>query len=349
MEAANDVTPEPPQARVLQMVMGGWVSRVITEATRLGVPDVVKARGPLTAAEMVSTAGLEVDPDALERLLRSGASVGLFTEDADGKFGATELSDVLAADAPESVKKLVEAMGGHWLRMLCELSNAVATGKSQAHTVFGMRWWDFLNANPKELEDFGEAMKANSMNSLRGVLNECDFAGVQTVADVGGGFGHMAVALLEKYPELKATVFDVPDLIPVAKERLPVSDPAVANRLDYVGGDMFESVPPAQVYVMKHIIHDWWDDKCIQLLKNCHERMEGSGRVVCVDSVVPPLGDTGGMPAKLLDLLMLAGIDGKERTETQWAELYRAAGFEISGITPIHDNFGTSIVEGVKI
>ena len=112
---------------------------------------------------------------------------------------------MLAADAPESIKKLVEAMGGHWLRMLCELSNAVATGKSQAHMVFGMGWWDFLNANPRELEDFGEAMKANSMNSLRGVLHECDFAGVQTIADVGGGFGHLAVALLEMYPELRAT------------------------------------------------------------------------------------------------------------------------------------------------
>ena len=325
MEAANNVIPpEPPQARVLQMVMGGWVSKVVTEATRLGVPDVIKAHGPLTAAEMVSTAGIAVDPDALERLLRTGASVGLFTEDANGKFGATELSDVLAADAPESIKKLVEAMGGHWLRMLCELSNAVATGKSQAHMVFGMGWWDFLNANPRELEDFGEAMKANSMNSLRGVLHECDFAGVQTIADVGGSFGHLAVALLEMYPELRATVFDVPDLIPVARERLPVGDPAVASRLEYVGGDMFESVPPAQVYIMKHIIHDWVDEKCIQLLRNCHERMQGNGRVVCVDSVLPPLGDTGSMPAKLLDILMLTGIDGKERTETQWAELYRA-------------------------
>ena len=349
MNAASTVSQAaPPQAQILQMVMGGWVAKVITEASRLGVPDVVKQHGPLTAAEMVTRRGIEAVPDALERLLRAAASVGVFTEDDAGRFGATDLSDVLTTDTPESVKKLVESMGGHWLRMLCELFEAVTSGKSQAHQVFGMGWWDYLNANPKELEDFGEAMKANSMNSLRGVLEHCDFAGVGTVADVGGGFGHLAVALLEKHPELRASVVDLPALIPVAKASFPVSDPAVATRLEYVGGDMFESVPRAEVYIMKHIIHDWADEKCTRLLRNCHDSMQGNGRVVCVDSVLPPLGNSESTPAKLLDLLMLAGVDGRERTEAQWSELYATADFEISSITPIHDNFGTSIVEGVK-
>ena len=111
---------------------------------------------------------------------------------------------------------------------------------------------------------------------------------------------------------------------------------------------MFESVPRAEVYIMKHIIHDRTDEKCAQLLRNCHDSMEGNGRIVCVDSVLPPLGNTESTPAKLLDLLMLAGIDGKERTEAQWKDLYATAGFDVSSMTPIHDNFGTSIVEGVK-
>ena len=136
---------------------------------------------------------------------------------------------------------------------------------------------------------------------------------VEKVADIGGGFGHLAVALLEKYNTLQACVVDVPDLIPVAKERFPVNDPAVANRLEYVGGDMFDSVPPANVYVMKHIIHDWEDDKCIQLLKNCHRSMQGDGRVICVDSVLPPMGDVAGTPAKLLDINMLVFMTGKQK------------------------------------
>ena len=85
------------------------------------------------------------------------------------------------------------------------------TGKPQARKVFGADWWDYLNANPKELEDFGEAMKSNSLQALRGVLEQCDFTGVQHIVDVGGGFGHLAIALLEKYPEASHLAADVPD------------------------------------------------------------------------------------------------------------------------------------------
>jgi len=160
--------------------------------------------------------------------------------------------------------------------------------------------------------------------------------------------GLLAVALLRRYPNLKASVLDVPDLIPVAKKSFVVEDPQVLGRLEYVGGNMFAAVPPAEIYVMKHIIHDWEDDYCTTLLKNCHQNMQGNGRVVCVDSVVPPMGDTGGPSNKMLDLLMLAGINGRERTAAQWNDLYGAAGFEVTRTTPLDDNFGTSIVEGVK-
>lgn len=300
------------------------------------------------AAEMVTGGGIRATPNALERLLRACASLGVFTEDEQGKFGPTQLSEVLTADSPASVKKLVEAIGGPWYRGWAELLGSIKTGKPQVKKVFGMEWWDYLNANPKELEDFGEAMKSNSLNSLRGVLENCDFKGVEKIADIGGGFGHLAVALLEKYFTLQAIVMDIPDLIPVAQQRFPVKDRAIANRLEYLAGDMFNSVPAANVYIMKHIIHDWEDESCIRLLQNCHHSMRGGGRVICVDSVLPPMGNVGGTPAKLLDINMLVFIGGRERTEDQWSHLYRTAGFEIRSITPIHDNFGTSIVEGVK-
>jgi hypothetical protein len=332
----------------MEMVRGAWVTKVIAEASRLGVPDLVKRHGPLSAADMVTTGGMAASPDALERLLRACASLGLFTEDAEGKFGSSALSDVLTSEAPDSMKKLVEAIGGPWYRCWTELSDAVKSGKPQAKRVFGMEWWDYLNANPKELEDFGEAMKANSLNSLRGLLEKCDLNGVRKIADIGGGFGHLAVAVLERYPGLQAVVMDVPELIPVARERLPVSDPAIANRLEYFGGDMFESVPAADVYIMKHIIHDWGDEECVRLLQNCCRSMEGEGRVICVDAVIPPMGNIAGSPAKLLDINMLLFITGRERTEAQWNDLFRAGGLEMRSITPISNNFGTSIVEGIK-
>ncbi len=347
MEATAAVQSPPPQAIVMQMMFGAWVTKVIAESTRMGVPDLVQQHGPMSAAEIVAS-GVSAVPDALERLLRACASLGIFTEDAAGKFGPTPLSEVLTSNSPGSVKKLVEAVGGPWYRGYAELLDAVRTGQPQARNVFGMEWWDYLNANPKELENFAEAMKANSHRSLLGVLEFCDFSSAVRVADIAGGYGHLAVALLEKYPHLQGTVMDVPELIPLAKERFPVNDPAVASRLEYVGGNMFESVPAADVYIMKHIIHDWDDEKCVRLLENCRQSMRGDGRLICVDAVLPPMGDAAGTPAKLLDLLMLIFITGKERTREQWARLYGAAGFEIRSITPINDNFGTCIVEGVK-
>jgi hypothetical protein len=338
----------PAQAIAMQMAMGAILTKVVNEATRLNIPDLVKAHGPMTVADMLAEGGIDGDASALERVLRACAAGGVFTEDVAGRFGPTEISDVLTADSPVSVKKIMELFGGHIARVVCELPGSIRTGRPQARAVFGMDFWDFLNANPKELEEFGESMKSNSINSLHGVLDHCDFSGARHVADIGGGFGHLAVALLGKYPHLEATVLDVPELVPVARERLPLSDPSLARRLNYVGQDMFESVPAADVYIMKHVIHDWEDEKCIRLLENCGRSMQGDGRIICVDAVIPPLGDQSGMPAKLVDIVMLTFITGKERTERQWNGLYEAAGLEIQSITPIRDNFGTSIIEGKK-
>lgn len=346
MESATAAPQLPPQALVMQMVMGGWIARTISEISRLGVPDALQRSGAMTAAALVG-GGIAVDAGALERALRALTSVGLFSEDDRGRFGLTPLSEALTSSAPGSVKIVAEEIGGTWLRTLSELGESIRTGEPQAHKVFGMGWWDWLNAHPKELERFGDAMKANSETSLRGVLEHCDFTGVKRVADIGGGFGRLVIALLQRYPALKGVLMDVPELIPVARERNPPPS-SVDARLEYCGGDMFDSVPIADAYVMKHIIHDWDDERCLQLLRNCHRSMNGSGRVICVDSVLPPFGDTTGTAAKFLDLLMMAGIRGKERTRKQWEELYAAAGFRVASVTPLRDNFGTSIVEGVK-
>jgi hypothetical protein len=337
----------PPEAIIMQMVMGGWVARAISVVSRLNIPDALKARGPMSAAELVAN-GIEANAHALERVLRACASVGLFTEDGTGKFGRTALSDVLTSDSPVSVKILAQEVGSTWLKIWSELMDGIRTGEAQSRKVFGMEWWDYLKANPTEMETFGEAMKSNSLNSLRGLLQHCDFAGVRKVVDVGGGFGHLVVALLEKYPNLRGVLLDAPDLIPLAQKQFPGSDPKVASRLEYVGGDMFVSVPVADAYVLKHIIHDWDDAHCLKLLQNCHKNMGGNGRLICVDSVLPPMGDTAGTPAKLLDILMMLAIRGKERTRKECKELYTAAGFRITSVTPLGDNFGTSILEGVK-
>ena len=336
----------PPQAVVMQMAMGGWVARAISEISKLHIPDLVQANGPMTAAQLAAT-GLDVNTEALERVMRACASVGLFTEDAEGRFGPTPLSEVLTASAPGSVKMMAQEVGGTWLRLFGELSETIRTGEPQSHRVFGMGWWDWLNANPKELANFAEAMKADSQSSMQGVLENCDFHGVTKIADLGGGLGHLVIAILEKYPALRGLLVELPELIPVAKEKNPAPH-AVAVRLEYHGQNIFERVPPADTYIMKHIIHDWDDEHCLRLLQNCHQSMQGDGRLICVDTILPPMGESSGTTAKFLDLAMMCGLRGKERTRKQWDELFGATGFRITNVIPLQDNFGTSIVEGAK-
>ena len=142
-----------------------------------------------------------------------------------------------------------------------------------------MEFWDYCNANPKEMEDFAEAMKSNSLNSMNGVLQHCDFSDIATVVDVGGGFGHMALALLARYPKLTGVLLDVPHLMPMARKHAERESGDVVARLRFHGGDMFDDVPAGQAYILKHIIHDWDDAHCIRLLKNCHTGMAENGRL----------------------------------------------------------------------
>jgi hypothetical protein len=336
----------PPQAVLIQMMTGGYVARALSEISRLGVPDILHTAGPMTASELASH-GVDADVSTLERVMRLCSSVGVFTEDAAGKFGATPLSEVLTSGAAGSVKVLAEEMGGTWMQSWMRLGDALRTGDPQSRPLFGMEWWDYLKANPKEMERFAEAMKSNSVNSMRGVLEHCDFTHLRTVVDVGGGLGHLAIALIERYPHLRATVVDMPDVAEMARARLSVP-PDIASRLQFVGADMFDAVPRSDAYVLKHIIHDWDDERCVRLLRNCRDSMDGDGRVFCVDSVLPPMGDTTGAAAKILDVMVLLSIGGRERTRDQWEALYSAAGLCMSRITPLQDNFGTSIVEGAK-
>src|ERR1700687_5816070 len=109
--------------------------------------------------------------------------------------------------------------------------------------MIGVQWWDHLKANPEEMEAFREVMKSNERNSIRGVLEKCNFAATGKVVDVGGGSGQLVAALLEKYPNLHGVLLDVPDVIAAAQKNFPVADAQVASRMEYLGADMFESVP----------------------------------------------------------------------------------------------------------
>ena len=344
-EALHD---KPPHAVLFEMLFGAWTAKILAEVVRLDVPDAL-AHGPLTADELVRKASIRAHPVALHRALRACAALGIVTEDSAGRFGPTRLSALLTRDTPGTLKGFVEYSGGLLWKIWSGLPDGLATGAPQARAQLGLDFFDYLAANPKALEEFGETLKAHSAVANKGVLERYDFAGVRTLVDVGGGYGPLAVAVLERYPAVHGVVFDLPEVIDAAPMQLPVKDDDVARRLSYAAGDMFKEVPPADAYVLKLILHDWDDASCAKILANVCARLERGGRVICIDNVMPPLGDVSDVPQKLLDVNMMLLLPGKERTRVEWEALYRGAGLSITAMIPVPDAFNMFVIEGRRL
>ena len=340
--------PSPERLLVMRMLMGGLVSQTVSVLTRLGIPNLLERKGPRSAVELTRDDGVAAHPDALARALRAGASVGIVREAADGRFGPTALSRVLTSDASPSLEKLAALMGSSWWQVWGELYEAVATGRPQTRARLGAEYWEYCRSHPSELADFSEGMRTGGFGSLRGVVERCDFTGVSTVVDVGGGLGDLSVTLLRKYPRLRCVLLELPELIPAVERRVAAEDAALRDRLELVGGDMFEAVPSGDMYLLKHIVHDWDDARAIALLARCRAGMTEGGRVIAVDSVMPPLGEAGSLATALLDMQMLVMFAGRERTLEQWQSLYAAAGLTIAQVVPLGDVFGASLIEGVR-
>lgn len=335
-----------PEATVMRLAMGAWVSQAMSAITRLDIPDMLEEHGPSTAEDLVGKLGVPARADLLQRTLRACASAGLVSEDAEGRFGPTALTRVLTEKSPRSMKHLIEVMGASWWRLWGELEPIVRTGESGPERLFGMSYWDYCQSEPKEMEDFGAAMRSTSRRSLPGILEHSDLSRAGRVADIAGGLGHVAIAFLRHYEDLEAVVLDLPELSAMAQREAETIEAGVRERLTFLPGDMFESVPPADVYFLKHIIHDWHDEECKRILSNCRSAMLGEGKLLCVDVVLPPMGDTSGFSGKFFDVDMIAFAMGKERTEEEWRTLFRDSGFAVVSITPLNDDFGTSLIEG---
>ena len=176
------------------------------------------------------------------------------------------------------------------------------------------------------------------------MVRSYDFSDINTFADIGGGNGTVISTVLRTYPHIDGILFDLPHVIERAKAKLKSA--GVADRCQTISGNFFESVPSGvDAFLMRHIIHDWDDDKATTILRNCHRGLNANGRVLIVESVIEP----GNEPsfAKLLDLTMMVLPGGKERTAVEYQRLLEASGFELTQI--ILTSCDVSIIEGRKI
>ena len=340
MEAAQQEVP--PSAAMMGLITGYWVSQAVGVVALLGVADELNG-GPRESDEIARAVG--ADQDALYRVLRLLASLGVFVEGPQGSFGLTTLGETLRSDAPGSVRNfaITETAAGHWLPW-GRLYDSVRTGQPMAREALGMEIFDWYAQNPEEAAYFSAAMGNLSGLAASELVRVYDFAAVRTVADVGGAHGVLLTAVLQANPAARGILFDLPHVIETAEGVIAAA--GLSNRCELVSGDFFEAVPDgADLHLLKQIIHDWNDDRATQLLQNCHRALSPAGKVLLLEMLIPP--DNRPSPAQAMDLNMLVLLGGQERTQEQFERLLKAAGFRLDQVIPTHSPF--SVIEATRV
>ena len=323
------------------MITGYWLSQSIYAAAKFNIADHLQA-GPRSIDELAATTGTNVD--ALYRLLRALASVGIFAESEGQTFSLTPLAEPLQSNVPGSKRALALMSGDEQFRAWAEIEYSIQTGNVAFDKVFGKPIFDYLGEHPDKARIFDAAMVGIHGRESNPILDSYDFSSMKVVADIGGGNGSQISALLKKHKSLQGILFDLPHVIERAKPRLEAE--GLADRCQLVSGSFFESIPPgADAYLMRHIIHDWDEAKTHTILRHCHQAMSATSKLLIIESVIPPGNQPFG--GKFLDLVMLLIPGGKERTALEYQALLNHSGFHLSSIIPTTTE--VSIIEATKL
>jgi hypothetical protein len=329
-----------PQEQIGRMLTGNWMVQSLYVVAKLGLADLVKD-GPRTADDLAATT--DSHPRSLYRLLRALASMGIFVEDELHRFSLTPLAVCLRKDTPGSQWAMAITAGELFYKVWADLLYSVQTGRTAFEKVHGQPIFDYLTGHPEQAKLFDETMVGVHGRETAAMLDAYDFSGVRVLADIGGGNGSAITAILKKHPNMRGILFDLPNVVERARTNIEAA--GLQDRCDVVGGSFFESVPAgADAYVLRHIIHDWYDDKAGYILRNVAAAMGNDGRLLIVESVIPP----GNEPSfgKMLDLTMLVFPGGEERTADEYKNLFQSAGFRLNKIVPTKAE--VSVIEGVK-
>ncbi len=334
------MTDIAPHQQLDQMITGYWTSQAIYAAAKLGIADLLTA-GPQTAEQLATAT--DTNAGALYRLLRALASVGIFAENEHHEFTITPLAEFLRSDVPGSKRALAMMSGDEQFQAWGEIIYSIQTGKTSFDKVYEKPIFEYLSEHPDKGQIFDAAMTGIHGRETDVILESYDFSGIGTLLDIGGGNGSNITSILNKYPDMKGTLFDLPHVVERAQTH--IEQAGLNDRCELIGGSFFESVPAgADAYFMRHIIHDWDDEKSLTILRHCHAAMPDHSKLLVIDSVIPP----GNEPfaGKFLDLVMLMIPGGKERTAEEFRALFEQAGFELTRIIPTQSEL--SIIEGVK-
>ena len=336
----NQAESLPPLV-VLRMATGYWASQAIYVAAKLGIADLLK-EGPRNCDDLAGATWTH--PPSLHRLMSTLVSLGVFAQEANGRFGLTPVGKALQSEVPGSMRAMVLTLGEEHYAAWGHLLHSVSTGQPAFDHVYKVGLFPYLAQHAAASETFNEGMANVTDVVAFAVVLAYDFSGMSTVVDVGGGHGALLTAILAANRKLKGTLFDVAPAVKEAKAR--VNWGGLAARCEMVAGDFFESVPGgADAYILKNVLHDWDDEHCMAILRSCRCAMAEHSRILVVEAMTTSAND----PAfdRLLDLNMLVISGGRERSEAEYGALFDAAGLKLTKVIPTMCPL--SVIEAVRL
>lgn len=323
---------DPSVDLLLNLIDGHRVTAVIYTAAQLGIADFL-LEGPKTATELARLT--HTHERSLSQLIGTLVKLAICAQAPNGKFELTPMGTHLADNSERSLKAFVLLEGGLIRGAWNELIESIQTGKTAAELAGRTPQEHFANAAKKSAGLFNEAMSSITRMAVSDLLAAYDFAGIGILMDVGGGVGELLIGILRKYPSMRGIVLDLPLSSERAKKN--ISDAGLADRCEFIAGDFFEPVPEgADAIIMKSIIHDWSEERCLRILRHCRRALAPDARLMLVDKVLPETIEPG--PADLFvfldDLNMLRGAGGCERTPSHFRALLREGGFDMQRVVP---------------
>jgi len=319
----------PPHTQLIRMANGLAVARIVYAAAKLSLADHL-APGAKSADELAGPTGTHAP--SLYRLMRALTTLGILTESDTRRFALTPLGEALRTGAPGSARAAILTLAGdrsmlQWMELLYSLQ----TGKSGMVKAFGLSLFEWLAINPEAASLFSETMIGFHGAEPEAVAASYDFSGFETIVDIGGASGHLLTTILGHFRGPRGILFDLPHVVRDATAIIRARD--LEDRVTIQAGSFFESVPGgADAYLLSHIIHDWNEQQCLVILSHCRRAMRPTSRLLIIEMVLPP-ADTPH-PGKMLDLTMLVGPGGQERTEEEYAALLEKADLRLSRVVP---------------